>query len=140
MRNIRDDHFIWDLTSSLNFESDKLYDMFDLLSEVLTKGSERRDIFDIDRLADLVEDYGDRSVEHLKYEEFNDFFEYVGEDEYRYSVAQLQFNDYVFVIRGEVFLNGDLRKSAFIQEDKLSSFTVDHVAAYLSDLSKGLAR
>lgn len=140
MRNIRDDHFIWDLTSSLNFESDKLYDMFDLLSEVLTKGSERRDIFDIDRLADLVEDYGDRSVESLKYEEFNDFFEYVGEDEYRYSVAQLQFNDDVFVIRGEVYVNGDLRKSEFIQEDKLSSFTVDHVAAYLSDLSKGLAR
>lgn len=140
MRNIRDDHFIWDLTSSLNFESDKLYDMFDLLSEVLTKGSERRDIFDIDRLADLVEDYGDRSVESLKYEEFNDFFEYVGEDEYRYSVAQLQFNDDVFVIRGEVYVNGDLRKSAFVQEDKLSSFTVDHVAAYLSDLSKGLAR
>ena len=140
MRNIHDERFIWDLTSSLNFESRKLVEMSDLLSEVLAKGSDRRDIFDTDRLADLVEDSGDIDLESLLYEVFNDYHEFVGDDEYVYVVEQLQFNDDVFVIRGEVYLNGDLIESDFIQEDKLSSFTVDHVAAYLNDLSKGLAR
>lgn len=140
MRNIHDERFINELTSSLCIQSNYLFEMVDTVRKVLVEGSDRTDIFDVEELDNLAFDMTSHSMDWLSYEMFNFYFEYVGNDEYKYLAQRLTFIDDAFAIRVRVYKNGDLITDEFSKMSYITNFTVDHLAAYIRDLSKGLAR
>ena len=140
MRDLHNVEFIKDLTDEIGLESYHLHDMVDLVEKVIAEESVRRDILDLGVLLDLADSLGEHELNYLKYKQYVKYFEYVGDDEFMYVIDELDAAQGLFVQRIRVYKNNWLVVDRLLGTSDFTSFDVDHLAAYVSDLSKGLSR
>lgn len=140
MRDLHNVEFIKDLTSEVGLESYHLHDMVNLVEKVIAEGSVRRDILELGVLSDLSDSLGEHELNYLTYTEYAKYFEYVGDDEFMYVIDELDAAQGLFVQRIRVYKNNWMAVDRFLDTSDFTEFDVDHLAAYMSDVSKGLSR